>query len=250
MFFSNDWRLNLCIFIVIFVILWIVIGRSDDCEFVGLRPLLEKTEENEESLSHQISFSISDESESVIENPHSLDNLVDNTSQEPGEKIEEEVNSNVEVRHHSLEEYMNRMNNESNPEIPDPMKQSIESKRWKGEEYCCMALESVVGHKVLRNVRPSFLKNPESNRNLELDCYDPETNLAVEYNGIQHYEYPNTFHRDEKTFQDQVYRDVLKNDLCQRNGITLITVPYTVDEKIPSKLRYSTIYNYIRSHFG
>lgn len=264
MFFSKDWRLNLCIFIVIFIILWVLIGRRNDCQFVGLRPLSEKQQKNDESLFHQISFSseYSDDESIIIENPHSLNDLIGVTliPDQPAEEIKEESvptqeeitpAQNIEIRHHTIEEYINRANHQVIEHLPCPINEpNKKSRRWKGEEYCCMALENIVGHKVQRNIRPDFLKNPETCRNLELDCFDPETKIAVEYNGIQHYEYPNIFHQSEKIFQDQVYRDTIKNELCQKNGITLITVPYTVDSKIPSKSRYSSIYNYIRSHFS
>ena len=282
MFFSKDWRLNLCIFIVIFIILWVLIGRRNDCQFVGLRPLSEKQQENDESLFHQISFSseCSDDESIIIENPHSLNDLIGVTlmpdqpteekkeesvpaqsefspvqsefspAQEESVPDQEESAQNIEIRHHTIEEYINRANPQVIEHLPYPINEpNKKCRRWKGEEYCCMALENIVGHKVQRNIRPEFLKNPETCRNLELDCFDPETNIAIEYNGIQHYEYPNIFHQSEKIFQDQVYRDTIKNELCQKNGITLITVPYTVDEKLPAKSRYLAIYNYIRSHF-
>jgi hypothetical protein len=40
--------------------------------------------------------------------------------------------------------------------------------------------------KVIYNWRPDFLKNPLTGRNLELDIYYPELNLAFEINGVYH----------------------------------------------------------------
>ena len=78
--------------------------------------------------------------------------------------------------------------------------------------------------------RPDFLRNPVTggNRNLELDCFNENIRLAVEYNGKQHYEYIPYFHRTKDAFYNQVYRDEMKRRACSDNGITLITVPYTV----------------------
>ena len=56
----------------------------------------------------------------------------------------------------------------------------------KGEQKCKETLEKIYGKEFLC-VRPDFLRNPETNRKLELDCYNEELKLAVEYNGIQHY---------------------------------------------------------------
>lgn len=98
----------------------------------------------------------------------------------------------------------------------------------KGETLCCHILEKIYGKPFARNLRPNFLKNPETGANLELDCYNEELKIACEYNGIQHYKYPNYFHRTEDDFIKQVRRDRYKLDVCDRLGIYLINVPYTV----------------------
>ena len=105
----------------------------------------------------------------------------------------------------------------------------------KGEIECRRVLEELF-NRPFPKTRPNFLRNPvtsnniESN-NLEIDCYNDELKLGVEYNGIQHYKYIPYFHKTKDSFHNQKYRDYVKNDICQKNGITLIEVPYTV--KIP-----------------
>lgn len=81
--------------------------------------------------------------------------------------------------------------------------------------------------------RPAFLNNPvtsteKASYNLELDCYNPALKLAVEYNGRQHYEHVPFFHKNKEAFYNQKYRDELKRIMCNRAGVTLIEVPYTV----------------------
>lgn len=76
-------------------------------------------------------------------------------------------------------------------------------------------------------VTPDFLKNSVTGKNLELDCYNEELKLAVEYNGRQHYEYTPHFHRSRAQFQNLQYRDEKKQSLCRRHGVHLIIVPYT-----------------------
>lgn len=102
----------------------------------------------------------------------------------------------------------------------------------KGETECRRVLEELFKKPFLK-YRPDFLRNPVTSdsmasNNLELDCYNPELKIAVEYNGIQHYKYVPFFHRTKDAFQNQKYRDHIKREACQKNGIILIEVPYTV----------------------
>lgn len=98
----------------------------------------------------------------------------------------------------------------------------------KGELECRRVIEKLTG-KPFPKARPDFLKNGiTGGHNLELDCYNPDLKMAVEYNGEQHYKYIPYFHRTKDAFYNIKYRDDLKNRLCKENGITLITVPYTV----------------------
>lgn len=100
-------------------------------------------------------------------------------------------------------------------------------KRSKGEKITCDIMEELFG-KPFPRVRPNFLKNPSTNRNLELDCYNKELKLAVEYNGPTHYEYPNYTNQTKKDFISQISRDVFKIKRCEENGVHLIIVPYTI----------------------
>jgi hypothetical protein len=133
-------------------------------------------------------------------------------------------------------------------------------KTSKGEDIVGEVIEDILQKQIQRNVRPIFLRNPESGKSLELDCYIPEYKLAVEYNGIQHYKFPSAYHKTEKEFYDQLYRDRLKKKLCDEEGVYLIPVPYWVDTCIPNpndndklicskfvsrELRYQRIYDFL-----
>ena len=102
-------------------------------------------------------------------------------------------------------------------------------KESKGEVECRKVLEELFGVP-FGKARPDFLNNPVTggNFNLELDCYNKNLKLAVEYNGVQHYKYTPFFHKNQEAFQNQKYRDELKRRMCKDNMITLIEVPYTV----------------------
>ena len=85
------------------------------------------------------------------------------------------------------------------------------------------AFERVTG-KLFPKVRPRFLRNPASGRNLELDGYCQELKLAFEYDGALHSTFPNSFHRTHAQFVAQQQRDVLKDQLCRNAGIRLLRV--------------------------
>lgn len=108
----------------------------------------------------------------------------------------------------------------------------------KGERLCKNYLEYVF-ERPFQKVRPPFLYNTVTNANLELDMFNPELRLACEYHGRQHYEYDGFMHGNSRAnFHNQLYRDKEKMELCAKNGVQLIVVPYTVPlEKIPAFLK-------------
>lgn len=110
----------------------------------------------------------------------------------------------------------------------------------RGEAVCRCVLEHIYGVD-FPNVRPNFLRNPETGRNLELDCYNEQLKLAVEYNGEQHYRFVDAFHNDISDLEKQKKRDLLKMQLCKENNVTLIIVPYTVPLKSIAKYLVSNI---------
>jgi hypothetical protein len=110
--------------------------------------------------------------------------------------------------------------------ISDKSKAPVD-RRSPGERTCCEVMERIYG-KPFKSVRPKWLRNPETGSNLELDCYNDELKIAVEYNGSQHYKYPNQYHNTESKFIGQVRRDQYKFDTCEKMGVYIIRVPYTV----------------------
>jgi hypothetical protein len=101
-----------------------------------------------------------------------------------------------------------------------------------GEKECLRVMEKIYGIPFQVQVRPDWLRNPRTGRCLELDVCELETlNIAVEYNGAQHYKYTKKFHKSIEDFKNQVYRDKVKYDLCNKHGVYLITVPYNVPIK-------------------
>jgi very-short-patch-repair endonuclease len=104
-----------------------------------------------------------------------------------------------------------------------------QKKQSIGEKICQKIIEEIYPNNKFQKIRPNWLKNTDTNKNMELDIYCNELKIAIEYNGKQHYEYIEYFHRNENNFNKQCERDKLKNELCIKNGIKLITIPYTLN---------------------
>jgi hypothetical protein len=106
----------------------------------------------------------------------------------------------------------------------------------QGERVCKEYLERVF-ERPFEKSRPPFLHNAVTQDVLEIDLYNADLRLGVEYNGRQHYEFVPYFHTTRDKFQTQRYRDHMKKELCAKNNVMLIVVPYTVPLKnIPSFL--------------
>lgn len=94
-----------------------------------------------------------------------------------------------------------------------------------------------VEHKFIRNGRYEWIINPKTGKHLELDFYCPEIKLAIEVNGIQHYE-PGHFGMTKEEFEEQQYRDWLKVQRCKEKGVNLIIIRYDQDSDVEVKKIY------------
>ncbi|QIN54151.1 hypothetical protein [Cedratvirus kamchatka] len=99
----------------------------------------------------------------------------------------------------------------------------------KGEKICMQVLSKVY-KKPFYRVRPDFLRNPGTGRNLELDVFNSELGIACEYNGKQHYSYPSFPGQTRQDFIKGLEKDLYKIKTCRKLGIYLIVVPYTVKD--------------------
>jgi len=115
-----------------------------------------------------------------------------------------------------------------------PKKKRFMPQVSKGELACKIYVEKLFG-KSFEKIRPEILKNKVTGQNLEIDLYNDELKLGIEYNGLQHYKYCPGIHKNYEHFQTQKYRDEMKKMMCKEAGITLIEVPYN-EKDIPSYL--------------
>ena len=97
----------------------------------------------------------------------------------------------------------------------------------KGENLCRKAIQEITG-KTFSKIKPAFLLNPVTKNFLEIDAYNENLKIGVEYNGQQHYKYIPYFHKSKQDFQLQLYRDYIKKSLCEQENVLLIIVPHTL----------------------
>lgn len=75
------------------------------------------------------------------------------------------------------------------------------------------------------------LKNIFGTR-LELDGYCKELNIAFEYNGEQHYKCIEGFKMTPDDLKKVQHRDAQKQELCDKNGVSLIVIPFTQSSRL------------------
>ncbi|MEJ2252169.1 MAG: hypothetical protein P8Y70_11860, partial [Candidatus Lokiarchaeota archaeon] len=106
----------------------------------------------------------------------------------------------------------------------------------KGENICRWYFEKIF-KKTFPTTQLSDLFDDYNGR-LHLDGYAEILinrviyKVAFEFNGQQHYEFPNFFHKSLEEFKAQVQNDKIKKQLCKDANMILIEVPYWVNVKM------------------
>ncbi len=118
----------------------------------------------------------------------------------------------------------------------------------KNEKESIEIIERITNMKFIKK-RHEFLKS-EKGANLELDGYNEELKLAIEYNGKQHYEIVEHFHRNGMVdLLRQIKNDTIKQVECTKNNIYLISIPYYVTDKETFIKNEYENYEFLRSYF-
>lgn len=100
----------------------------------------------------------------------------------------------------------------------------------KTENFCRSTVEKMFNHQ-FPSVRPDWLNNSDSGKNLELDMYNEKLKLAFEYDGAQHAKFNKFFHKSMEDFEKQKERDRTKEEICKNNGIKLIRIPHHIKKQ-------------------
>lgn len=100
-----------------------------------------------------------------------------------------------------------------------------------GERICKLIFESIFKEEFIK-IRPDWLKNSSSRRNLELDGYCSILNIAFEYNGEQHY--------SNNEYYSMPKYDNIKIQKCMENNTRLFSI-----KGIKSAVYYKDIINQI-----
>lgn len=74
-----------------------------------------------------------------------------------------------------------------------------------------------------------WLINDMTNRHMYIDIFIDSLNLAIEYDGEQHYRYIPYFHKTRQKFDDQQYRDKLKERLIVSHGLQIERIKFDQD---------------------
>ncbi len=89
----------------------------------------------------------------------------------------------------------------------------------------------------VHNIRPEWLSYPPTGRNLEIDIFMPEANIAWEADGSQHGRFIPGLQRTFADFVVQQRRDMHKQEACKLNGIT----PYKLTSFDMTRVRFEPL---------
>ena len=91
---------------------------------------------------------------------------------------------------------------------------------WENQKRMIQIVQQLFPDKKIEKNNRTILEG------LEIDCYIPELKIGFEYNGQQHYEHVECFHKTIEEFKAQQERDIEKNKRAIEKGIKLITIKY------------------------
>jgi hypothetical protein len=110
--------------------------------------------------------------------------------------------------------------------------------KWVSEELVYNIIKkNYKGYHIIYQHRPFFLRNPNGGQ-MSYDIFISELNVAIEYQGKQHFE-PVEYFGGREHYEKQVHRDKLKLELSQKNGVCLVYINYWEDitfESIKAKI--------------
>ena len=89
-------------------------------------------------------------------------------------------------------------------------------------------------------IKQKSFKGCKNKQSLLFDFYLPKYNMAIEYDGKQHFE-PIKHYGGDIAFAELKKRDEIKNEYCKANNITLLRIPYWEYDNISKILETNII---------
>ncbi len=105
--------------------------------------------------------------------------------------------------------------------------------KWINEELVYnLVKKGFKGYKIIYQHRPFFLRTPKGGQ-MSYDVFIVDLNIAIEYQGKQHFE-PVEFFGGKEGFEQTIKRDRIKQEISKQNNVKLIYINYW--EEITEKL--------------
>lgn len=95
---------------------------------------------------------------------------------------------------------------------------NYKERQWNGQKTIIDFIEKSLNEESTKEKKFEWLRGYK-NRPLRIDAFFEKYNLAVEYNGAQHYKFVDRFHKTEEGFNISKERDQLKYKLLKENNI-------------------------------
>lgn len=129
-----------------------------------------------------------------------------------------------------------------------------------GNKLTCESMSEVLGQRIESNKYFDDVKNPVSKKGSYVDCFEPKTNLLVDYLSEEYYSYkgPDYINTDVYDFYNRMAINESKKEKLVDKKFHYIEVPYKVDicqemdgktvcdKKTPTNIRKERIKEYLR----
>lgn len=93
-------------------------------------------------------------------------------------------------------------------------------------KYAINKFTQVIGEAPIKEKTFDWLINTETNQKLRIDAYYPNANIAIEYNGPQHYYVDGRYTKTEEELNYRINLDQSKYALIKQHNIHLIVIHY------------------------
>jgi len=106
-------------------------------------------------------------------------------------------------------------------------------------KYVIDKFTKALNEKPIKEMKFDWLLNSENGRQLRIDAYYPNANIAIEYNGPQHYMVDGLYTTTNEMLEYRQNLDFLKYSLIKEKGIKLIIIHYLdkiTEEYIQNKI--------------